>query len=113
MIGERRVKSILFAVVVAVLPTSLQAGALHTIWRLEPVSSPPSVATWNKMFLTERLLPFRAVRLMEEATPFGMAPIPAGTILFEAFDERGISVFCTIKDRSMKHAAKSFFYTCS
>lgn len=108
-LGGSGLRGFLIAVVAIAAPVTSHAEPLHTIWRLEPITAPPTVATWNKALLDERLLPLHAVLLKDTAAPADMTPIPAGTILFEVFDEHNERAFCTLKDRSSGHTAKSLF----
>ena len=86
------------------------AKALITVWTMEPISPLGEVtADYKKPFLTQRILPCRAVRLTSDAVLAGGKTIHSGTYLFLVFHDDGQFGFCSQKDRSLKNSMKSLF----
>ena len=77
---------------------------------MEPISPLGEVtADYKKPFLTQRILPYRAVRLTSDAVLAGGKTIHSGTYLFLVFHDDGQFGFCSQKDRSLKNSMKSLF----
>jgi hypothetical protein len=102
---------ILKALIVTLAAVAAPASAerITTLWHLVPVNPvPPSSVTWNQPFFEQKLLPVRLVRTTAQGG-FGGKILPAGTYLYLVFnDDRQIG-FCTLKDRSLGHAAATLF----
>lgn len=85
------------------------AERLTTLWHLVAVSpAPPSSVTWNQPFFEQRLLPARLVKTTAPGT-YGDKSLPAGTYLYLVFNDDWQIGFCTLKDRSVGHAAATLF----
>jgi hypothetical protein len=86
------------------------AKPLVSVWTLEPQGPVGAIAaTFSKPFLEQRLLPLRLARLREDASLSSGKILPKGTYLFVVFQNDGQAAYCTIKDQSSGHVAKSFF----
>jgi len=97
------------AVCFVALSAPASAERITTLWHLVPLNStPPTSVTWNQPFFEQKLLPVRLVRTTAEGN-YGGKPLPAGTYLYLVFnDDRQIG-YCTLKDRSVGHAAATLF----
>jgi hypothetical protein len=85
------------------------AERVETLWRLEPVSGTAAgTVRRGEPFLVERLLPVKLVKLSESMT-VGKTVLPAGTPLYLVFNSAGRIAYCTVKDRSTGHQAKTLF----
>ena len=90
--------------------TPAHAEKFYSVWRLQQTLPPdPIDARFSKPFLEQRLLPYRAAKLLAPATLADGTQINAGTYLFAVFQADGQQAFCTVKDRSIGNAVKSAF----
>lgn len=101
------IPSLLLGLSVVSAPAS--AERITTLWRLVPVNrQPPPSVSWNQPFFEQRLLPVRLVRTTATGE-YGGKTIAAGSYLYLVFnDDRQIG-YCTLKDRSVGHAAATLF----
>jgi hypothetical protein len=67
------------------------------------------VALTGKVFLEQRLLPYRLARLSGDAILPNGKQISAGTYLFIVYQQDGRAAYCTIKDQSGGNVSKSLF----
>ena len=94
----------------ALLPLSASAKPLFSVWTLDPLGPVGEMATdKGKPFLKQRLIPFKLVRLSQPAQLTKGKALGAGTFLFAVYQSDGKLGFCTIKDQSGGHVAKSLF----
>lgn len=102
----------LVATVLLVLASAAPASAerLYSVWTLEP-TTPIGHLTYDSEgpLLIQRLLPYRAVRLVEPAQIKRNRQIDEGVVLFEVYQADGQSAYCTLKDQSVGNAARSLF----
>jgi hypothetical protein len=86
------------------------AEGLHTIWRMEPVTTElPQKAEFGSRFYEARVLPVRLMVLREPADVPGKGISPAGTLVFLVFNDDNSIAYCTVKDHSIKGQAKTLF----
>jgi hypothetical protein len=96
-------------VCLAAASTSASAERITTLWHLVPANPvPPSSVGWNQLFFEQRLLPVRLVRTTA-AGDYGGKTLPAGTYLYLVFNDDHQIAYCTLKDRSVGHAAATLF----
>lgn len=98
------------ALVAGLLATAAPAYAkpLVSIWTLEPLDSLETrEVELGKVFLEQRLLPYRLAQLRGEALLPNGKTLADRTYLFAVFQKDGSSAFCTIKDQSFGSVAKA------
>lgn len=98
------IRALAAAALVGAVALPAAAEPLTSVWSLEPVAPAAATATFGQPFLEQRLLPFRLARLKGDA-----AGAVAGTLLFLVYGDAGRIAFCTFKDASTGHVAKSLF----
>lgn len=101
----------LLALIAFAVASPAAAERITTFWKLEPVT-PTGARTVDarEPLLVEKMLPVRLVRLREPAVPAGSdKAVPAGAMLYLVVNSAGATGFCTLKDRSSGHQAKTLF----
>ena len=92
------------AIVAAAIGAPATAEPLTSLWTLEPVATPASTVVWGQAIVEQRLLPFKLAKLDAPG-----AGLDAKTYLFLVYNAAGQVAYCTFKDSSGNHVAKSLF----
>lgn len=96
--------------VALVSAAAVGAAPLYSVWQLQPMGQLGELqVVEGNMFLQQRLVPYRMVRLTEKAQWSKKAAVDAGTYLFAVWQDDGQMAWCTTKDQSGSHVAKSLF----
>lgn len=100
-------------------------GALAAVLAASPASAEHIIAYWklatttplgrhtipaNEPTLVQSMIPIRLAELKQPAIPAGSdKPVPAGTLLYAVVNAAGEVGYCTIKDYSTGHLARTLF----
>lgn len=96
--------------VALVSAAAVGAAPLYSVWQLQPMGPLGEMqAVEGSTFLQQRLVPYRMVRLTEKAQWSKKSALDAGTYLFAVWQDDGRMAWCTTKDQSGGHVAKSLF----
>jgi hypothetical protein len=99
---------ICFALVAAIAPGS--AKPLTSVWKLEPATAGGrQTVEYGKTFLEQRMVPARVVKTLAAGEWTAGKVLPGDTYLFKVFQADGKTAYCSTKDQSTGHVAKSLF----